>query len=230
MPRNGNRLLASLSTDDFDLLEAHLQSVTLGMRKHLERPNRRIEAAYFPEGGFASVVAVQSNGKQVEVGLIGREGMTGLPIVFGDHRSPHATYIQASGMGQCIAATELRKAMQASPSLRDSLLKFAQAFGVQTTHTAVSNAQSRLDVRLARWLLMAHDRIGEDTLPLTHEFLSLMLAVRRPGVTEALRALQEQGLIAYGRGQITVKDRKGMERTAGKAYGVPEAEYRRLIG
>jgi CRP-like cAMP-binding protein len=158
MPRNGNRLLASLSTDDFDLLEAHLQSVILGLRKHLERPNRRIEAAYFPEGGFASVVAVQSNGKQVEVGLIGREGMTGLPIVLGNHCSPHATYIQAPVMGQCIPATELRKAMQASPPLRDSLLKFVQPFGVQTTHTAVSNAQSRLDVRLVRWLLMAHDR------------------------------------------------------------------------
>ena len=230
MPRSGNKLLASLSSDDFNLLEPHLESVTLGLRKYLERPNRRIEAAYFPEAGFASVVAVQSSGKEVEVGLIGREGMTGLPIVFGNHRSPHATYIQAPGTGKCISATELRKATQASLSLRDSLLKFVQAFGVQTTHTAVSNAQSRLDVRLARWLLMAHDRIGDDTLALTHEFLSLMLGVRRPGVTEALHALREHGLISYGRGLITVEDRKGMERTAGEAYGTPEAEYRRLIG
>ena len=148
--RSSNKLLASLANDDFDLLEPHLESVTLGLRKSLERPNRRIEAAYFPEAGFASVVAVQSNGKQVEVGLIGREGMTGLPIVFGNHRSPHATYIQAPGTGKCIPATELRKATQTSLSLRDSLLKFVQAFGVQTTHIAVSNAQSRLDVRLAR--------------------------------------------------------------------------------
>jgi len=175
-------------------------------------------------------VAVQSNGKQVEVGLIGREGMTGLPIVLDNHRSPHATYVQAPGKGQCIASTELRKATQTSVSLRDSLLKFVQAFGVQTTHTAICNAQSRLDVRLARWLLMAHDRIGDDTLQLTHEFLALMLGVRRPGVTEALHALRDQGLISYGRGQIGVKDRKGMERMAGEAYGTPEAEYRRLIG
>ena len=230
MPSSSNRLLASLSTGDFDLLEPHLESVTLGLRKSLERPNRRIDAAYFPEAGFASVVTVQSNGTQVEVGLIGREVMTGLPIVFGNHRSPHATYIQAPGTGKCMPATELRKATQASLSLRDSLLKFVQAFGVQTTHTAVSNAQSRLDARLARWLLMAHDRIGEDTLTLTHEFLSLMLGVRRAGVTEALHALREQGLISYGRGLITVGDRKGMERKAGAAYGVPEAEYRRLIG
>ena len=228
--RSSNKLLASLANDDFDLLEPHLESVTLGLRKSLERPNKRIEAAYFPEAGFASVVAVQSKGKQVEVGLIGREGMTGLPIVFGNHRSPHATYIQAPGTGQCISATELRKATQTSLSLRDSLLKFVQAFGVQTAHTAVSNAQSRLDARLARWLLMAHDRIGEDTLTLTHEFLSLMLGVRRAGVTEALHTLREQGLISYGRGLITVQDRKGMERKAGEAYGTPEAEYRRLIG
>ena len=228
--RSSNKLLASLANDDFDLLEPHLESVTLGLRKYLERPNGRIEAAYFPEAGFASVVAVQPKGKQVEVGLIGREGMTGLPIVFGNHRSPHATYIQAPGTGKGIAATELRKATQASLSLRDSLLKFVQAFGVQTSHTAISNAQSRLDVRLARWLLMANDRIGTDTLPLTHEFLSLMLGVRRAGVTETLHVLRERGLISYGRGQIAVRDRKGLERAAGEAYGVPEAEYRRLIG
>jgi CRP-like cAMP-binding protein len=228
--RSANKLLESLSTDDFDLLGPHLESVTLGLRKYLERPNRQIEAAYFPEAGFASVVAVQSNGEEVEVGLIGREGMTGLPIVLGNHRSPHATYIQAPGMGRCISAAELRKATQASLSLRDSLLKFVQAFGVQTTHTAICNAQSRLDVRLARWLLMAHDRIGEDALPLTHEFLSIMLGVRRAGVTDALHALRKQELISYARGQITVKNRKGLERAAGKAYGIPEAEYRRLIG
>jgi CRP-like cAMP-binding protein len=115
-------------------------TLTLGLGKHLERPNRRIDAVYFPEGGFASVVAVQSYGKQVEVGLIGREGMTGLPIVLGNHRSAHATYVQAPGKGKRIPATGLHKATQTSPSIRDSLLKFAQAFGVQTTHTAICNA------------------------------------------------------------------------------------------
>src|SRR5438477_466420 len=124
----------------------------------------------------------------------------------------------------------VREATRTSVSLRDSLLKYVQAFGVQTTHTAISNAQSRIDIRLARWLLMAHDRIGDDALPLTHEFLALMLAVRRPGVTDALNALRNKGLISYQHGQITVRDRKEMERTAGETYGTPEAEYRRLIG
>ena len=229
MPNSSNKLLASLSTNDFDLLEPHLEPVALGIRKSLEKPNQRISAAYFPESGFASVVAVQG-GKNVEVGLIGREGMTGLPIVLGNHRSPHATYIQAAGEGKCIPSTELRKATETSQSLRNALLKFVQAFGVQTTHTAISNAQARLDIRLARWLLMAHDRIADDVLPLTHEFLSLMLAVRRAGVTDALNMLRKRELISYKRGEITVRDRKGLERTAGESYGTPEAEYRRLIG
>ena len=166
--------------------------MTLGLERISNGPTGESAPPIFPEVGFASVVAVQSRGKQVEVGLIGREGMTGLPIVLGNHRSPHATYIQSPGKGKCIPATELRKATQTSLSLRDSLLKFVQAFGVQTTHTAICNAQSRLDVRLARWLLMAHDRIGDDTLALTHEFLSLMLGVRRPGVTEALNASESK--------------------------------------
>ena len=208
----------------------HLKSVTLELRRTLEQPNKSIEAVYFPETGFASVVAIQRSGKEVEVGLIGREGMTGLPIVLGNHRSPHAVYIQASGRGHCIAASELRQAIKASGSLRDFLLKFVQAFGVQTAHTAICNARSKMDVRLARWLLMAQDRIQHDTLPLTHEFLSLMLAVRRPGVTDALKELRQRGLISYRRGEITINDRKGIARLAGDAYGTPESEYRRLIG
>ena len=100
----------------------------------------------------------------------------------------------------------------------------------ETAHTAICHALSTIDRRLARWLLMAHDRIGDDTLSLTHEFLSIMLAVRRPGVTDALIALRKQGLISYRRGEIMMRNRKGLERMAGGAYGVPEAEYRRLIG
>ncbi len=230
MSSSNNILLSSLSTSDFDLLAPHLEPVTLGLRKMLEKPNKRIEAVYFPETGFASVVAVQRSGKEVEVGLIGREGMTGLPIVLGNHRSPHATYIQAAGKGRCITAIDLRHAIQASVSLRDSLLKFVQAFGVQTAHTAISNAHSKIEVRLARWLLMAQDRIQGDTLPLTHEFLSLMLGVRRAGVTVALNTLRERKLISYRRGEITINDRKGMTRVASDAYGTPEFEYRRLIG
>jgi CRP-like cAMP-binding protein len=225
-----NLLLASLSSSDRGLLRAHLEPVTLAFRQVLEQPDKRVDTVYFPEAGFASVVAIQSDQTQVEVGLIGREGMTGLTIVLGNHRAPHSTYMQAAGRGQCIKTPALRKAMQASPSLRGVLLKYVQVFMVQTAHTAVSNARAKLEQRLARWILMAHDRLDGVSLPLTHEFLSLMLGVRRAGVTEALQALEGLKLIRSGRGQIVVLNRKGIERKAGDAYGAPEAEFRRLIG
>jgi CRP-like cAMP-binding protein len=224
-----NKLLSYLSRSDFALLEPHLEPVTLSIRKVLEKPNSRITAAYFPECGFASVVVKQANGKEVEVGLIGREGMIGMPIVLGSHRTPHSIYIQAAGEGQCIRATELQKAILSSRSLQNTLLKFVQAFGVQTSHTAASNARSKLDQRLARWLLMAHDRLETDCLPLTDELISIMLGVRRAGVTEAIHALELRGLIGRTRGRIAMKNRLGLERVAADSYGVPEAEYRRLM-
>jgi CRP-like cAMP-binding protein len=225
-----NRLLSSLSASDFGLLQPHLEPVTLELRRVLETPNKRVADVYFIEAGIASVVAVQAKETKVEVGLIGREGMTGLPIVLGNHRSPQSTYIQVAGRGHCIGAADLRKALDASPSLHASLLKYVQTFMVQTSHTAIANARAKIDARLARWILMADDRIDGHTLPLTHEFLSLMLGVRRAGVTVALHALEGQGLIRASRGEIVVRNRKGIERRAGESYGVPEAEFRRLIG
>ena len=225
-----NRLLSVLSDGDFALLQPHLRHVALPLLYDLERPNRKIEMVYFMEAGIASIVAGQSDGSRVEVGLVGREGMSGVAVVLGGAQSPHSTYIQVAGEGQRITANELRNAQNASPSLRDLLLKFAQVFMVQTAHTAVANARAHIDQRLARWVLMAHDRTDDKTIPLTHEFLSLMLGVRRAGVTEALQILKRQKLIDTGRNQIVVRNRKGLERKAGSSYGAPEKEYRRLIG
>jgi CRP-like cAMP-binding protein len=225
-----NRLLAALSHGDIALLQPHLQSTGLAVKKDIERPNRRIDWVCFLEAGIASVVAVQSQGTQVEVGLIGHEGMSGTAVVLGGDQSPHSTYVQVAGQGQRIAADELRKAMDASASLHRLLLKFVQVFMVQTAHTAIANARSHIDQRLARWILMAHDRTGDDALPLTHEFLALMLGVRRAGVTEALQSLKRRRLIDTGRNQILLLNRKAVERLAGKAYGTPEREYQRLLG
>jgi len=227
---SSNLLLAALSRADLGLLQPHLKHGPLKLRQDLECPNRRIDYVYFPDGGFASVVAVQSNNTRVEVGLIGYEGMTGTSILLGSDRTPHSTYIQAAGQGQRIRTLKLRQAMEASKSLRMLLLRYVQVFMVQTAHTAISNARGRLDARLARWILMAHDRVRDETLPLTHEFLSLMLGVRRAGVTETLHSLESQKLIYTGTGRVTLRNRKGMERAAGNSYGTPEAEFRRLIG
>jgi CRP-like cAMP-binding protein len=198
--------------------------------RDMEQPNRRIEAVYFMESGIASVVAVQPDKTEIEVGLIGREGVSGIAVALGGDQSPHSTYIQVAGEAQRMTANELRKAMTASESLRGLLLKFAQVFMVQTAHTAIANARSHINERLARWILMAHDRTRDTTLPLTHEFLALMLGVRRAGVTEALQSLKRQKLIDTGRNKILLLNRKGLEQLAGSSYGVPEKEYRRLIG
>jgi CRP-like cAMP-binding protein len=228
--RPSNRLLAHLSRADMDLLRPHLKAVRLKLRQDLERANKRIDHVYFMDDGIASVVAKQGENGHIEVGLIGPEGMTGLTVVMGNHRSPNATYIQVAGNGRRLRASELRRAMTASPPLRGLFLKFVQSFMIQTSQTAISNGRARLDQRLARWLLMAQDRLGQNSVPLTHEFLATMLGVRRAGVTVALTSLEGERLIRARRGEIVVLDRKGLVRRAGGYYGVPEAEYRRLIG
>ncbi len=129
-----------------------------------------------------------------------------------------------------IEPQNLRQALQRSPSLHSLLLRYVQAFTIQTAHTALSNGSHKIEERLARWLLMCHDRLDEDDLPLTHEFIALMLGVRRAGVTEALNILEGRGIIRAGRGNIVVLQRTKLEKAAGDSYGVPEAEYRRLIG
>lgn len=228
-PLYRNRLLSALSPADVDLLQPNLKRVKLEIRKDLEAPNKPIEYVYFMEAGIASVVAT-SDRENVEVGLIGREGMSGLTIVLGNHRSPHSTYIQVAGQAQRISVVHIRFAMETSTSMRGLFMKFVQAFMIQTAHTAIANARAKIEVRLARWILMAHDRIEHNRLPLTHEFLALMLGVRRAGVTEALHVLESQRLIKSSRGQVVVHNRKGLERSARNLYGIPEAEYRRLIG
>jgi CRP-like cAMP-binding protein len=227
---HGNRLLDSLSSADLELLAPHLTMVVLRLRQVIEQPGKRITDLYFPDTGIVSVVALNPDGSRVEIGLIGREGVTGIAVLLGNLQSPHSTYIQMAGRGMRIPAVDLREAMDASASLQALLLKYVQIFMVQTAQTAVANARATLPQRLARWLLMAHDRSSLEKLPLTHEFLALMMGVRRAGVTEALQELARLKLTTAVRGEITILNRRGIEKIAGGYYGVPEAEYRRLVG
>jgi CRP-like cAMP-binding protein len=223
-------LLAVLTAADLALLQPHLTVVTLKLMQSLETPNKPIQNIYFMHTGIASVVALLSDDARVEIGLIGCEGMTGASVLLGSGQSPHSTYIQAKGSGEQISAGALRNAMDESQTLHSMLFKYVQSFMVQTAHTAIANARAKLPERLARWVLMAQDRIGGETLVLTHEFLGLMLGVRRAGVTESLQDLQRRKLIKAGRGEIVVLNRGGLKRIAGDYYGIPEREYRRLIG
>jgi CRP-like cAMP-binding protein len=204
--------------------------VDLPLRHRLEARNQTIDHGYFIESGVASVVANGSGERGIEVGLIGREGMTGLAIVMAGERAPHETYMQLGGKGQRVAAAELRQAMAQSASLQRAFLHYAHAFFVQTARTAMANGRSKIEERLARWLLMAHDRTDGDELALTHEFLATMLGVRRPGVTVALNLLEGSGLIRASRGVISIVDREGLEAHSGGAYGAPEAEFQHLFG
>ena len=225
-----NHLLSSLSATNFGLLKSSLRPVELGLRKVLEAANKPTTQVYFPESGIASVVATSTRKWEIEVGIIGRDGMTGVNVLLGSDRSPHSTYVQVSGQAQAISAGDLRQATQRSASLRDTLLHFAQAFMIQTAHTALANGRAKVTERLARRILMAHDRLDGDELPLTHEFLALSLGVRRAGVTTAVSLLENRGLIGAKRGIIIVLDRVGLKAIANGLYGISEAEYRRLIG
>ena len=225
-----NHLLSMLSADDLGLLEPYLEPIALPLRFALEDIGKPIKHIYFPDGGIVSVVAKSVQDVQIEVGIIGREGMTGLNVVMGNNLSANAVYMQVEGHGLRVKADDLRAAMRHSASLRDCFLHFAQAFMSQMAHTSLANGRAKVEERLARWLLMAHDRLDGDELPLTHEFLALMLSVRRPGVTVALHLLESRGLILIKRGLIQIVDREGLEELIGGMYGIPEAEYRRLTG
>lgn len=225
-----NRLLGKLSTADLGLLRPHLETVSLPRRKQLEEPNRPIRHAYFVDSGLVSVLANGAGDRRIEVGVIGREGMTGMPILMGTDRTPHETFVQVAATARRVPSADLAEALERSASLRRLLLNYAHAFAVQTAHTALANGRSKVEERLARWLLMAHDRMPGDELPLTHELLSVMLGVTRPGITVALQQLEVAGLILAKRGIITIRDRKGLEGHAKGAYGVPEAEFQRLFG
>jgi len=227
---SANLLLSALPKKDWRKIAPRLETVTLTQRQSLEEADTPIEHVYFPTSGIVSIVAKAPGVRHIEAGVVGREGMTGFPIVMSDHRSPNDTFVQVAGEGYRLTSDSLREALAESDALRQLAQRFVQVFLTQVAQTALANGRAKIDERLARWLLMAHDRLDNDELQLTHELISLMLGVRRPGVTDALNNLEGKGLIRSSRGAVRIVDRKGLEALAGGLYGVPEAEYKRLIG
>jgi CRP-like cAMP-binding protein len=206
-----------------------LERVDLNLRDSLEKADEPIRFAYFPDSGLVSVVAEAAGAGSTEVGMIGLERMTALSILEQDTQSPFDTFVQGAGSAQRIEAERLRAALDESAEVRNVLLRYARAFTIQVAATAFANGNAKLEARLARWLLMVGDRLGE-TFNVTHEFLGLMLAVRRSGVTVAIQMLESKGLIRATRGTISIVDRNGLIAHANGAYGLPEREYRRIIG
>ena len=199
-------------------------------KKELEACRRPINFVCFPESGIISVIADGAGGQDIEVGLIGRKGMTGLAIVMGTNRSPQRSFVQVEGCGWQLRSQDLVAAIQKSPTLHRQLLQYAHAFMMLTGYAARAIGRCSIEERLARWLLLSRDRIDTDTLTVTHEGLSEALGVRRQGVTLAIQLLQHIGLIHADRGHITIIDREGLEERSGGPYGAPEAEFNRLFG
>lgn len=224
-----NRLLAALAPADFALLQPRLELVTLALGERLIVPNTPIEAVQFIEQGIMSSLAVTADGERIELGLVGREGFVGVPVLLEADRTPHEVCVQAAGLAWRLPVTALQEALERSPDLDVLLLRYAQTVQIQAACTALANGRYKIDRRLARWLLMCHDRVEGDLLPTTQQFLSLMLGVTRTSVTAVMGDFVRNGLIETKRGTITICDRAGLLALAGSAYGQPEAEYERLL-
>lgn len=227
IPRN--LLLSALALPDRDAIGEMLDPVVFTRGEVLIEPNVPITHAWFPSNGIVSVIAISPEANIAEVGVVGRDGLAGVALLLGADRSPMRTVVQIEGVGHRIAAVDLAALNDARPALRLVLQRYVHSFMLQASYTALSNANHSVEERLARWLLMCQDRHGEEALPLTHEFLSIMLVVRRPSVTTALHMLEGAGMIRATRGRILIRDRAALEDFARDAYGVPEAHYERLI-
>jgi len=224
-----NKLLRHMRANDFDLLAPHLEAQKLPLRHVIETSQTPITDVYFLETGLASIVSTMPNGRDIEVGISGNEGMTSSSVVLGVMQSPYDSYVQVAGHGYSIATEHLQRAMDTSATLRNYLLLYVHTMVVQTASTALANSQADVASRTARWLLMVHDRTDGPEIMLTHDFLSIMLGVRRPWVTETLHVLEDKRLIRAKRGQITIVDRTGLLVEANGFYGVAEKEYKRLL-
>lgn len=225
-----NRLLRALSASSFKMFENHLEAVQLPLRYVVVEGRERPAHIYFIESGLGSVVASSVDNESIEVGHVGFEGMSGTHLLLQTDTTPTKTFMQVAGEGFRIPTDVLLDIVDNDRAARDLFLRYTHCSELQLAHSALANARYSVNERLARWLLMCHDRLKEDDLALTHEFLALMLGVRRSGVTNEIHILEGIKAIRARRGNIRILDRSRLLDIAGGSYGVPEAEYDRLIG
>lgn len=209
-----NRVLASLPAHEIRRLAPHLSPVTLKRNRSLHDSGQVVDTVYFLEQGLCSHVVTMETGNTIEVSITGREGFVGLPAVLGTGHSPNRSFMQIPGHGFSVKAKVLREQSEAPGELRLCLQRCIQRVLVQTAQTAACNRVHELEERLARWLMMCHDRLQSDHLPITHEFLAMMLGTRRTTVAVAAGMLHKAGLIAYSRGQVTIQNREGLTHAA----------------
>jgi len=224
-----NLLLSLLSQADYDAIAGHARFLELPRGYILAQAGKQIESVYFLTAGIGSVIVTTREGHRAEAGLFGFDGYVPTSAVAGVETSSYDVTMQVAGQGYAVAYDRFRERMETSRSFSRVMIRAIEAFSVQLASTAVTNAVHEINQRLARWLLMCDDRISGSEIALTHEFLSVMLAVRRPSVTTSLHVLEGLGLIRSLRNNIVIRDRKALEAYAGGAYGWAEQEYRRLM-
>ena len=224
-----NRLLAGLPANELERLRPYLDSVSLIQREPLYEVGTPIRCVYFPETAVISLVAPMEGGMTIEIGTAGCEGMVGLPVFLSSDSSPVEAFVQIPGDAWRMEAEVFARLASAPSGLRRILLRYTQAFLTQVSQTAACNASHLVEERCARWLLMTHDRVDSDEFPLTHEFLALMLGVRRPGVTVAMHALRNTGFVNYRRGSVEIVDREGLEGASCECYRVVRRHFEHLL-
>ena len=221
----GNLLLQRLAADDLHRLITRLEPVRLPLRNVLIAANAPIGALHFVEAGVVSMLTTMDDGARVEVGLIGPEGVIGLPLLLGAETSTTEAMVQVQGDALRLPAAALRQSLTDIPTLSALLLRYVDAFTAQVAQTAACNARHQIEQRLARWILTTDDRVEGDSFVMTQEFMATMLGVRRPGVTLALGTLQRAGLVRHERGVITVVDRARLEGVACECHGIVQRRY-----
>ncbi|HVG19619.1 MAG TPA: Crp/Fnr family transcriptional regulator [Blastocatellia bacterium] len=224
-PANQNRLLAALPGKEYDQLTPHMQKVSFEQGQVLFEPNETIKYAYFPLEGVTSMVVMTQSGASVEIGLVGREGFVGFQPLLGIKIAPNRAIIQIPGHSLRIDSEKLKKVFDQGGKLQSILHRQIQAQIVQMSQGAACNRLHEVNERLARWLLMMHDRTDSDKLPLTHEFLSQMLGANRATVSLTAGIFQQAGLIRYSRGMVTILNREGLEEIACECYQIVKAEF-----
>jgi CRP-like cAMP-binding protein len=226
----GNRLLDGLPPDVLSRLLPDLTMVELARNQPIYHTDGPIDAVYFPDAGMISLVSRLEDGAQVEVGVVGREGMVGISLLAGIETSFVDSMVQMPGRGRRMSAAAFRHEVETSAPFRQAMLRYNDAMHAQVTQTAACNGRHDLEPRLCRWLLMCHDRADGDELPLTQDFIAMMLGVHRPSVTVAAGILQRAGLIRYGRGSVTVLDRQSLEQAACECYANVQRRFVAVLG
>jgi CRP-like cAMP-binding protein len=215
-----NKILLSLAEIEYRLIHPHLKFRSLPRHLSLHEPHGTLTFVHFPNEGVISLVVELKDGKSVEAGLVGNEGVTGMPAVLGLSRSPLREVVQIAGCGFRVRVDTFKEILRSTPQLQVTLSRYAAGLGMQVAQTAACNRLHKIEERLARWLLMAQDRVNSDIISITHDFLATMLGTDRPSVTLAAGILQRKQIIGNARGAVRIVNRKKLEQFACECYSV----------